>query len=99
MVHNTVVEEDLCSVIDALLDGENNHQIGRKLLIALANENNLTQVTKYIRTKLGHVEARIVHAYLRRHPDRFEEFVNAIPAAEQMQNVRTDMRLSPRITQ
>lgn len=79
---------DLCGVIDALLDGHDNHRTGHELLIALANENNLAHVTGYIRTKLSDDEARIVYAYLRRHPERIREFVNAVPAAEQIQSVR-----------
>jgi len=79
---------DLCGVIDALLDSHGNHRTGHELLIALANENNLAHVTKYIRTKLSDDEARIVYAYLRQHRERIREFVNAIPAAEQIQRVR-----------
>lgn len=80
---------DLCGVSNALLDGHVNHRTGHELLIALANENNLAHVTKYIRTKLSDNEARIVYAYLRRHQERIQEFVNAIPPAEQMYIVRT----------
>jgi hypothetical protein len=93
---NDPLAVDLCGVIDALLerhdDRRTGHETGHELLTALANENNLAHVTEYIRTKLSDDEARIVYAYLRRHQNRIEEFVNAIPGAEQMQRVQTQSR-------
>ncbi|KAM5349131.1 hypothetical protein ACJ41O_008954 [Fusarium nematophilum] len=81
---------DLCGVVEALLisDDDDTHRSGHDLLIALANQNNLSHITKYIRTKLSNHEALIVHAYLQRHPEHIEEFVNAIPEEEQLQFYR-----------
>ncbi|POR37004.1 Uncharacterized protein TPAR_02794 [Tolypocladium paradoxum] len=82
---------DLCGVVDALLGTRESDPLktGHELLVALANENNLAHVTRYIRTKLTEHEARIVNAYLRRHPERKAEFISAIPGPEQVRNLRT----------
>ncbi|KAH6949174.1 hypothetical protein DER45DRAFT_606627 [Fusarium avenaceum] len=60
---------DLCRIADSLLDDTGNHVSGHELLIAWANQNNLSSR-----------EARIVYAYLRKNPEEVEEFVNAIPS-------------------
>ncbi|KAF4466400.1 hypothetical protein FALBO_6748 [Fusarium albosuccineum] len=82
---------DLCGVVEALLisDNADAHRSGHDLLIELTNEKNLPHIEKYIRTKLSDPEALIVHAYLRRHPERTDEFVSAIPAQEHIQTSRT----------
>lgn len=79
---------DLCSVVATLLETRGNDRTGHELLIGLANQHNLEHINKYIRTKLSDDEARIVYAHMRRHPERVTEFVNAIPAAEEMRNRR-----------
>lgn len=78
---------DLCNAIEALVVSNNDdrHLSGHDLLIELANESNLAHITKYIRTKLTDQEALIVHAHLRRHPERTKDFVDAIPNEEELQ--------------
>ncbi|KAH7336028.1 hypothetical protein BKA65DRAFT_458517 [Rhexocercosporidium sp. MPI-PUGE-AT-0058] len=83
---------DLCGIVKALLGGYQDHRTGHELLIALANQNNLAHITKYIRTKLSDDQARIVYVHLRLHPDRVAEFVDAIPAEERLQNFRNKSR-------
>lgn len=80
---------DLCGVIDMLLGSHEGNKTGHQLLIALANRNNLSHITKYIETKLKDDDARLVHMYLRRHPERIREFVDAIPSEGTMKTVRT----------
>ncbi|RTE76330.1 hypothetical protein BHE90_009198 [Fusarium euwallaceae] len=71
---------DLCGAVDALVyDDDDANRSGHDLLIALANESNLTHITKHIRTKLTDQEALVLYAYLRRHPERKGEFSDAIP--------------------
>ncbi|RSL86415.1 hypothetical protein CEP52_015817 [Fusarium oligoseptatum] len=71
---------DLCGAVDALVcDNDDVNRSGHDLLIALANENNLAHITKYFRTKLTDQEALVLHAYLRRHPERKGELIAAIP--------------------
>ncbi|EAU36755.1 conserved hypothetical protein [Aspergillus terreus NIH2624] len=75
---------DLCGIVKALL-GEigQDDRSGHELLIEVANENHLAHITEYIQSKLTDTVARIVHACLRRHPERICEFIDAIPSAEQ----------------
>jgi len=76
---------DLCGLVDALLDGTNSPEdkrTGHELLIALANENNVAHVTQYIRTRLTEDQARVVHIHFQRHPEKIQEFVDAIPPPE-----------------
>jgi hypothetical protein len=71
---------DLCSIIGALeLDDARD---GHQALIGLADSNDLEHVTKYIRTKLTATEARIVYAYLQRHPERTKDFIRLITGNE-----------------
>ena len=81
---------DLCAVVDALLGNGNDDdgRSGHDLLVALANRNNLDHITEYIRTKLTDQEARIVHTHLQRHRSKVDEFVQAIPTAQKLQDVR-----------
>lgn len=83
---------DLCSVVEALIDGSEGGQNGHDLLIALANEEHLGHITEYIRSKLTLNEALTIHSHLRRHPEDIAEFVNAIPSAEQLENNRRTAR-------
>ncbi|KAH7246655.1 hypothetical protein BKA59DRAFT_439300 [Fusarium tricinctum] len=71
---------DLYRIADSLLDDVGNYDSGHDLLIARANQNNVGHISRYIRSKLSNREARIVNAYLRRHPEEVEEFVDAIPS-------------------
>ncbi|KAL2128020.1 hypothetical protein VTI74DRAFT_9840 [Chaetomium olivicolor] len=81
---------DLCSIASALLDMHRDDRTGHELLIELANHDNLAHITKYIRTKLSDDEARIVFAHLELHPERFAEFVNAIPEEEEINQARRE---------
>jgi hypothetical protein len=77
---------DLCGVIEALDDERPAHQA----LIDLANENAVRHVTEYIRAKLTANQARVLHAYLKRHESRIADFVNKIPdeaTHERFQNI------------
>lgn len=75
---------DLCSVVEGLLSGYDGEKTGHELLIQLANRNNLSHITKYIKNKFVDSEARIIYTYLLQHPERIEEFVKAIPTKEEM---------------
>ncbi|KAE8452710.1 hypothetical protein EG329_013969 [Mollisiaceae sp. DMI_Dod_QoI] len=78
---------DLCGLINGLLDvtvGLGDSQSGHDRLIALANEQNVAHVTKYIRTSLTEHQARIVHLHLQRHPEEIQVFVEAIPSATKL---------------
>ncbi|CAO2657759.1 Nn.00g038850.m01.CDS01 [Neocucurbitaria sp. VM-36] len=86
--HTPVV--DLCSLVDSLLDSKNDPEdtrTGYECLIALANEENVPRVAKYIREKLTEEQARIIYGYLRRKPQEIQEFINVIPAPEQFRNL------------
>ena len=81
---------DLCGVLDALVGSSvDNHLSGQELLIRLANEKNRAHITRYIETKLTNDQARVVHAYLRRHPEGVEVFVRAIPTVDWFGGIRT----------
>ena len=84
---------DLCGIVEALLNSYEDHQSSHELLIALANQNSLAHITKYIRTKLSDHQARIIYVHLRLHQERITEFVNAIPAEERLQNLRTESKV------
>ena len=73
---------DLCAVADRLLEGYQDGQTGRQLLIALANQRNQAHITKYIKAKLTDHEARIVYLHLEQHPEDVDRFVEAIPSEE-----------------
>lgn len=80
---------DLYSIIEALSgDVSRNNRSGYDLLIEIANEHNLAHITEYIRSKLTDSEARIVHACLCRHPERISEFVDALPSADEAQDLQ-----------
>ncbi|KAL8387083.1 hypothetical protein RB595_010170 [Gaeumannomyces hyphopodioides] len=70
---------DLCGAADALLGNSSDGASGHELLIRRANRENRNYVAKYIRTKLTNDEARIVDGHLARHPEKVQEFVDAIP--------------------
>ena len=55
---------DLCGIVNCLLRDQENRSSGHDLLIARANRNNLAHVSRYIRSKLTSVEARIVNVHL-----------------------------------
>ncbi|KAH8687362.1 hypothetical protein BGZ60DRAFT_501544 [Tricladium varicosporioides] len=83
---------DLCGLADGLLNvkaGLEDGQSGHERLIALANEQNVAHITKYIRTRLTENEARIVHIHLQRHPDGIKDFVNAIPSAAELDKMES----------
>jgi hypothetical protein len=84
---------DLCGIVEALLNSYEDHQTSHDLLIALANTNSLSHITKYIRTKLSDDQARIIYVHLRLHPERVAEFVDAIPTEERLQNLRAESKI------
>jgi hypothetical protein len=62
---------DLCSLLEALLDGSGvsgSYRNGHEGLIALANQRNASHVTKYINERLSETQARIVYAHLQSNP-------------------------------
>lgn len=75
---------DLCSAIEGALagDGADEGLDGRQLLIRLANRRNRSHIKRYIEKSLKEHEARIIHAYLRRHPNAIDDFVAAIPDSD-----------------
>ncbi|CZS83096.1 unnamed protein product [Fusarium graminearum] len=73
---------------DNQYDLAKNSDSGHDLLIALANQNNLAQISRYIRSKLTSREARIVDAHIRLHPDMVEQFVDAIPQESEINDIR-----------
>ncbi|KAK4236843.1 hypothetical protein C8A03DRAFT_35227 [Achaetomium macrosporum] len=83
---------DLCGAADALLGNPGNHGSGHNLLIARADKENVSHITKYIREKLTNDEARIVDAHLERYPERVKEFVDAIPPEQTVENAKTASR-------
>lgn len=79
---------DLCGLVDGLLNvtaGPGDRQSGHERLIALANEQSLAHITKYIRTRLTENEARIVHMHLQGHKEEIQDFVDAIPSAGELE--------------
>ncbi|KAH0829407.1 hypothetical protein FOPE_10342 [Fonsecaea pedrosoi] len=83
---------DLCSVVEGLLSGYDGRKTGYELLIHLANQNNLSHITEYIEKKLTDDDARIIYTYLLQHPERIEEFIQAIPSAEKMEQSKNNLR-------
>lgn len=80
---------DLCGIVETLIgDIDGDDRSGHDLLIDIANKNNLAHITEYIRTRLTDNQARIVHGCLRRHPDRIREFIDAMPSADEIRNLR-----------
>lgn len=75
---------DLCDLVDALVEGTSGSKNGHDLLVALANEKNLSHITRYVREKLTEEQARIVHAHLRRNPGMIQEFIDAIPSPKKV---------------
>ncbi|KAL4756436.1 uncharacterized protein BDW70DRAFT_166121 [Aspergillus foveolatus] len=76
---------DLCGIVEALLEeNDQDDRSGHDLIIEIANRNNLTHITEYIRNMLTDSVARIVHACLRRCPEQIEEFKDAIPSAAEI---------------
>ncbi|KAL3441344.1 hypothetical protein BJX65DRAFT_299836 [Aspergillus insuetus] len=65
---------DFRSVVEAIVGDTSGRQDGHELLIAIS------------RTEMTKDEAMIVHAHLRRYPERVDEFVQAIPGSEELKN-------------
>lgn len=80
---------DLSSTVEFLLSSNEDGQSGHESLIKLANTNNLAHITKYVQEKLADYEARIVYAFLLRHPEQVNDFVDAIPSEEQLEMFRS----------
>lgn len=78
---------DLCGIADALLNESGNNSSGHDLLIARANANNVSYISKYIKTKLTTREARIVDAHLKVHPDQVRKFIDAIPSEAEVEEL------------
>jgi hypothetical protein len=71
---------DLCGIVEALVGEEKDKgKSGHDLLIQIANEKGLEHISRYIRTKLADDEARMVYVHLGLHPEKTQEFVEAIP--------------------
>ncbi|KAH7489409.1 hypothetical protein FOMA001_g3692 [Fusarium oxysporum f. sp. matthiolae] len=87
--HPNPLAADLCGIADALLNDSVNNSTGHDLLIARANENDVSHISEYIKTKLTCREARIVDAYLKRHPDQVQQFVDAIPPEAEVAMLRS----------
>ncbi|KAL4748441.1 hypothetical protein BDW72DRAFT_214824 [Aspergillus terricola var. indicus] len=75
---------DLCSIVDALVRLQQDNRTGHDRLVGLANCNNLSHITEYIRGKLSASTAAILHDYLQLHSERIPEFVEAIPTPSQL---------------
>lgn len=78
---------DLCSLVDAFLgsiEGDGRQLTGHESLVALANQNKVPHISRYITTRLTDQDARIVSVYLQRNESEIQDFVNAIPSAAQM---------------
>lgn len=82
---------DLCAVADTLVGYSNEQSSGHDLLIARANREHLSHITRYIREKLTDSEARILDAHLQEHPADTQQFVDSIPpeAAVQAMHIGT----------
>lgn len=80
---------DLCGVVEALV-GESaaDTRNGHRLLIQLANQHKQEHIADYIKTKFTDGEARVLHAYLSRHDERTQEFVNAIPPPNRISTLK-----------
>ncbi|CVK96005.1 uncharacterized protein FMAN_13925 [Fusarium mangiferae] len=83
---------DLCGIADALLNDSENNSSGHDLLIARANANNVSYISRHIKTKLSSQEARIVDAHLKLHPDQVQQFIDAIPPEEEVAGLRSSSR-------
>ncbi|KAF4499923.1 hypothetical protein FAGAP_3924 [Fusarium agapanthi] len=83
---------DLCGIADALLNGSGDNSSGHDLLIARANANNVSYISKYIKTKLSCREARIVNAHFKLHPDKLQEFIAAIPPEAEVNKLHSSSR-------
>ncbi|SCV48304.1 uncharacterized protein FFB14_10308 [Fusarium fujikuroi] len=83
---------DLCGIADALLNDSENSSSGHDLLIARANANNVSYISRHIKTKLSSQEARIVDAHLKLHPDQVQQFIDAIPPEEEVTRLRSSSR-------
>ncbi|KAF5656985.1 hypothetical protein FCIRC_13419 [Fusarium circinatum] len=84
---------DLCGIADAFLNESGNNSSGHDLLIARANANNVSYISKYIKTKLTCREARIVDAHLKLHPDQVQQFIDAIPPEAEANALRLSSRI------
>ncbi|PNP52395.1 hypothetical protein THARTR1_06999 [Trichoderma harzianum] len=80
---------DLCAVADALLGDYEGQSSGHNLLIARANKEGLSHISKYIRQKLTDSEARILDAHLRENPADVQQFINSIPSEGTLQAMHT----------
>ncbi|RBR19400.1 hypothetical protein FVER53590_29375 [Fusarium verticillioides] len=83
---------DLCGIANALLEDSGDNLSGHDLLIARANANNVSYVSRHIKTKLTSRQARIVDAHLKLHPDQVHRFIDAIPPEEEVNNLRSEGR-------
>ncbi|EWY99974.1 hypothetical protein FOYG_03899 [Fusarium oxysporum NRRL 32931] len=92
--HPNPLAADLCGIADALLNDSGNNSSGHDLLIARANENDVSHISQYIKTKLTCQEARIVDAYLKRHPDQVQQFVDSIPPEAEVKMLRSSSRIA-----
>jgi hypothetical protein len=81
---------DLCGVAEALVGEEKDEgKSGHELLIRIANAKGLGHISRYIRTKLTDDQARMVYVHLGLHPEKIQEFVEAIPPPEKVEKLQT----------
>ncbi|KAH7240304.1 uncharacterized protein BKA55DRAFT_542890 [Fusarium redolens] len=80
---------DLCGITDALLNDSGSNSSSHNLLIARTNANNMSHISKYIKTKLTCQEAQIINTHLKLHPDQVQVFVNAIPPEAEVNKLRS----------
>ncbi|KAF5688749.1 hypothetical protein FDENT_4692 [Fusarium denticulatum] len=90
--HRSPQAADLCGLADALLNDSGNNCSGHDLLIARASANNVSYISKYIKTKLSCREARIVDAHLKLHPDKLQEFIASIPPEAELNKLHSSSR-------
>lgn len=81
---------DLCGIAEALIGEEEDKETsGHDLLIRIANNNRQRHIEKYIRTKLTDDEARMVYVHLGLHPEKIQDFVEAIPPEKTVEELQT----------
>ena len=73
---------NLCEILKTFFSNDNISQTDYRLLVELANRENLSHITSCVVEKLRDEEAIIIYAYLKRHPEHIEELMKAIPSSK-----------------
>ncbi|KAK8048249.1 hypothetical protein PG994_009979 [Apiospora phragmitis] len=79
---------DLCGAADVLLKNFDNERSGHDLLIARANNQKLSHITRYIKEKITDHEAHIINAHLDQHPEQVKQFIDAIPSEKTVEGAK-----------